>query len=390
MRFCVEVNCATTKKFGQAAFGDTFVSKKVSNGKRVIAVLSDGLGSGIKAGVLSSLTATAALNTVEQNLTPKKTAELIYRTLPECSLRKISYSTFTIADIIPGKKAEIVEFDNPPYLLIREGKLVSVEKSMVEFTGAGSLKKIYISNFTPEYGDRIVFISDGVTQSGMGTAKYPLGWGIENFSQFILGEIAENPEISARDLSEKVLQRSIMNDIWKAKDDITCSVIYVRKPRNTLILTGPPYRQSMDSHLADSFSEFDGSKIICGGTTAQIIARELNRQIDVVLKRTSTNLPPPSVMEGADYVSEGILTLCKVAEYLEDKNFSPSIDDPASKITEILKNSDQIKFIVGTRINEAHQDPNMPVELEIRRNIVKRICKELEKNFLKETEIEYI
>ena len=93
-------------------------------------------------------------------------------------------------------------------------------------------------------------------------------------------------------------------------------------------------------------------------------------------------------MEGADLVTEGILTLTRTAQLLE-KDEPPREKNPAAKLYDILVESDSIQFVVGARINEAHQDPNLPIDLEIRRNIIKRICKVLEEKYLKETSIQY-
>lgn len=388
MKYCVEVSCKSQRKEGQAAAGDTFLSKKLDDGKRVIAVLSDGLGSGIKAGVLSALTATTALNTMAQNLSPRKTAELIYRTLPVCKERRISYSTFTIIDIYPGIRCEIVEYDNPLFVLIRNGGIVTTDTQEIQFTGGGTIRNMKISDFVPQNGDRIIFFTDGVTQSGMGTHKFPLGWGKSAVEEYILGLVQKNPEISGRELAKKVVSQSIRNDILKARDDITCSVVYIRHPRRLILFTGPPYREDRDKELANRFFSFDGKKIVCGGTTASIVARELNLKVNVDLFEGG-DLPPPSRIEGADYVAEGILTLSRVYDYLKMDSI-PEIKNPATTICELFLNSDNIHFMVGTRINEAHQDPSMPVELEIRRNIVKKISKILELKFLKETKIEYI
>jgi hypothetical protein len=143
--------------------------------------------------------------------------------------------------------------------------------------------------------------------------------------------------------------------------------------------------------MADLVRDFKGRLAISGGTTANIIARELGRDVRVNLKNFDPSLPPKSEMEGIDLVTEGILTLGRVAEMLE-KNESPeeSARNAASELLELLLSSDNIRFVVGTRINEAHQDPNIPVELEIRRNVVKKIARLLEEDHLKEITVSYI
>jgi hypothetical protein len=156
-------------------------------------------------------------------------------------------------------------------------------------------------------------------------------------------------------------------------------------------MTGPPYDQNKDKTLSSLLREFPGKKIICGGTTANIISRETGKTVTVRLDKLSLDLPPESFMEGVDLVTEGILTLGRTVKYLEErKDVDNFCDDPAAKIVKMLLDSDAISFVVGTRINEFHQEPNMPVELEIRRNVIKKICSLLEDVYYKETKIQYI
>ena len=197
-------------------------------------------------------------------------------------------------------------------------------------------------------------------------------------------------DISARDLARSVVQEASMYDGYTPKDDITCGVVYFRNPRDMLVMTGPPVHPENDSEIARIFSLFDGHKVICGGTTANILSRELNRPIKVSLKDFDPKVPPSSSMEGADMVTEGIITMGAVSEILEnDANLVGLKTNAATKMVELFLNCDRIWFVVGTKINEAHQDPNMPVELEIRRNVVKKIASLLQDKYLKEVNIQY-
>jgi hypothetical protein len=178
-------------------------------------------------------------------------------------------------------------------------------------------------------------------------------------------------------------------DINGAKDDITCGVVYFREPRDLLVFTGPPYHPESDAEIAKTVASFRGRKIVSGGTSAQIISRELDRKIEI--GDTLPGGPPLSKMEGIDLVCEGILTLSAAAELLAENNFFKTRKEtPALRMTEYLLNSDRIVFIVGTKINEAHQDPTMPEELEIRRNVVKKIAALLEDTYLKQVHIQYV
>ena len=95
-------------------------------------------------------------------------------------------------------------------------------------------------------------------------------------------------------------------------------------------------------------------------------------------------------MEGIDLVTEGILTLSRVERLLAEDRREASPDNPADRMLQMLADSDKITFLVGTRINIAHQDPTLPVELEIRRNVVKKIKSKLERKWLKDVDIKYI
>ncbi|HPH03454.1 MAG TPA: SpoIIE family protein phosphatase [Spirochaetota bacterium] len=392
MNCCIDVDSAQEYKQGQLVCGDTFLSHRVKEENRTILVLSDGLGSGIKASVLATLTATMATRFISNCKDIRRTAEIIMRTLPVCKVRKINYATFTIVDISSDLETQIIEYDNPPVLIARGNDFLAPERQTISVgDSTASTKNVRYTTFRALPGDRIVMLSDGVTQSGMGTRSWPLGWGIEHVEEHVRGEIRQDGEISARELARSIVKRALGNDVWRAKDDTTCGVVHFREPRELMVLTGPPIDRTRDRDMADMVREFTGRLAISGGTTANIIARELGRDVRVNLRDLDPSLPPKSEMEGIDLVTEGILTLGKVAEMLENGD-SPeeSARNAATELLGLLLSSDRIRFVVGTRINEAHQDPNIPVELEIRRNVVKKISHLLEEKHLKESTVSYI
>jgi hypothetical protein len=395
--YFVEVGSYQLSKAGQNAPGDVFLSRKIHESDRIISVLSDGLGSGIKAGVLATLTGTLATGCIAADMSIKKTARLIMRSLPVCSERKISYSTFTIVDVDGGHDVRIIEYDNPSYLLIRQQSEVEPVKIDIPVTKdkrIGAHPKpatLRWSTFKTRFGDRLLFFSDGVTQAGMGTKALPLGWGFNGVKDFAVELISDAPDISARELARSIVMRAAYYDGGTPKDDITCGVIYFRAARRLLVVSGPPVHPEDDAELASKFASFEGKKIICGGTTANIIARELKKRIHVSLKVMDFTIPPPATMDGADLITEGIVTLGKVVEYLEqDARPEHLPENAATMILRHLLDSDTIYFLVGTKINDAHQDPNMPVELEIRRNVIKRLGALLEEKLLKQVSIQFI
>ncbi len=385
----IEIESCQKNKHGQDICGDSFMTHKLAEEDRVISVLSDGLGHGLKANILSTMTATMALKFTASDVDLICSSETIMNALPVCRVRNISYATYTIVDIRMQTDISIVEMDNPPFLLIRNGEAITVPFKEVESPSLeGRKMKTYSLKACPE--DRLVIISDGISQSGIGTEQFKLGWRVDGCKRFVLDQVCRDPQISARSLAGKILAEALEKEVGgKAYDDMTVAVFYFRKPRRLLVLTGPPFHQNRDAHFANIFDTFKGRKVICGGTTANIVARELNRELVDHLETTDGDIPPIATFEGADLVTEGLLTLTKVAQFLE-KGETTSRRNAASMLLERLLESDSIIFLVGTKINEAHQDPTHPMDLEIRRNLIKRIAKILERKYLKDAYVRYI
>ena len=387
----IEVDSCQRAKHGQFISGDVFLTRKVEPEGRIISVLSDGLGSGVKASVLASMTATMALKFTASAMDIHRSAEIIMDTLPICSVRKISYSTFTVVDMASTGQTRIIEHGNPSFLLVRpKGELI-VEKTEVR-PKRWEDRVISFSSFDVQREDRIVFFSDGITQAGMGEFRTPLGWGLQSVEKFVREKIARYPQISARELSRLLVAKAEEVDGLSAKDDITCGVVYFRSPRQLLVMTGAPFNRAHDHDLAKMAEKTQGRKVICGGTTANIVSRLLNRPIQIDMRQELDRKVPPSArMEGFDLVTEGTLTLGEVLRLLEE-GFAPEEmkSNAAVRLANMLLDSDIVKFAVGTRINEAHQDPNIPVELDLRRNIVKRIARVLEDKHMKRVLIQYL
>lgn len=391
-QFYIEVKCEQRNHDGERICGDVFLTERLKEENRTIAVLSDGMGHGVKANMLATLTATMAMNFTKEHRDFRRIAEIIMNTLPVCSERRISYSTFTIIDIEADGSTSILEYDNPNALILRDGEPFDPEWQELIMEGEKNAgKRLRQCSFVPQKEDRIVFYSDGISQSGLGSDQFPFGWGDESANQYVVDLVKSNPQISAGRLTLKMVNRAFANDGYKLKDDTSCVSLYFRVPRKLMICTGPPYEKEADQLLADRVRAFDGRKIVCGATTSDILARELEVEIEDSLEFTDPDLPPISFMPGFDLVTEGILTLTKVSNIL--RNYGPATKlstGPADEIVKMLIKSDEIHIIIGTRINIAHQDPNLPVDLEIRRTVMKRIARILDEKFLKKITYEYI
>ncbi len=388
----VEIDMQQKTPKGEIACGDVFDSRIIKKDGRTILVLSDGIGHGIKASVLATLTATMALNYSTLHTKPEVSARIIMRALPKSSDGKESYATFTLIEIEEDGKVRIINYDNPPVLISRNGSLFKPKEYFLEIKGEENVGKILrCREFIAHKEDRMVFMTDGVEQSGLGSNRYPMGWGLERISKFILNQIAKQPQISATKLSRKIINQANINDRFSLIDDCSCGVIYFREPRRLMLITGPPFYKIKDQKFVDQINNFDGKKAICGGTTAEIVARGLNLELTSEHDFSDTSLPPIAHLEGFEIVTEGLLTIGRVEELLENYTSETRLgNSPADEIAKLLLQHDFIHLIVGTRINWAHQAPDLPNDLEIRKVVVKRLIKLLEKKFFKEIFAEFV
>lgn len=388
----VEMECSQLFHDGEDVCGDDFLFERLEAENRHLAVLSDGLGSGIKANLLASMTTTMAMKFIRSDMDVLQSAEIIMDTLPVCEVRRISYATFSIFDLQIGGKSRIIEMDNPPFIHLRNGNDLKVNRqSMVSERWPD--RRVRLAEIYAIAGDRLIAFSDGVTQAGLGQPGNKFGWRREGALAFIQKAIEKDPAISARDLSQMVVMAARgQNKDNRCIDDISCMVIYLRKPRRMRLLTGPPFRADSDAAYADLVRNFDGKIVLSGGTTANIVSRELGRplEVDMKLVMKAGSLPPPAKMKGVDLVTEGILTLTDVAQRLEaDPPLTTPVPLVSKELIALFRASDEIEFVVGTKVNEAHQDPSLPVDLEIRRNIVRRLKHILETKYRKRVLLRY-
>jgi hypothetical protein len=390
--FFIDVSCRQNNCWGERVCGDVYLARYFKEEGRNIIVLSDGMGHGVKANMLGTLTATMAINFTREHKETPRIAETILKTLPVDSEKNSSFATFSIVDIEPDALTTIIEYENPQCMVLRETEIYNPEWTCLLLNTDRKVgREIMTCSFQAQIEDRIILFSDGVVQAGMGSTYSPLGWGLENVQQFILEIVKADKDINSSDLAFRVISEAYKKDGFQCKDDTSCVVIYFRKPRKLLVCTGPPSLPEKDKEMAQKVKDFEGKKIICGGITGEIISRELNLSIDETPLNYDPELPPMNRMENIDLLTEGIITLNKVNNILNSYNSSYEFSkSPADQIVELLLSSDDIYFLIGTSINEAHQDPNLPVELEIRRTVVRRIIRTLEEKFLKKVKYEFI
>lgn len=388
----VEIESFQFTKTNQAACGDDIQIKVLEDENRYLAVLSDGLGSGIKAHILANMTTTMALRYMQSNMDTLQSVETIMNSLPVCEVRKISYATFSMIDLQLGGITRIIEMGNPGYIHLRGTEEVAPLKHEKIASPSWPEREVDCYEIKMEPGDRLIVSSDGVTQSGLGEGpQYRFGWRRSGEMEFIQQKIKDTPKISSYALARSVAFQAYNISKNVCHDDISCLVIYMRNPRVMRLLTGPPYYRENDADYAACANLGEEHTVICGGTSATILERAYNKktEIDLSQLRPGDKLPPAGRLPGIGMVTEGILTLTCVCRALENNTPLEELPRTARQIINMITQHDRIEFIVGTKINEAHQDPNLPRDLELRRGIVRRISEALNKNYRKVTEISF-
>jgi hypothetical protein len=382
MKIYIDVGWAGLSKYGEELCGDNV--EVVHTSDFVVAVLADGLGSGVKANILSTMTSKIIATMFENGATLEEVVETISNTLPVCQKRNLAYSTFTIIQATRDGQAYVVEFDNPSLFYLHEGKLFPLKWHEREICG----RKIKETRFKVLPGDLLVTVSDGVVHAGIG-GVLNLGWRWNEVGNYIEKLLKMKPD--AQTLSKWLITTCEQLYAGRPGDDTTVLALKLRTPRTLTVAVGPPQNKADDATITRIVMEEPGAKVVCGGTTGSIVARELGTEIKVDLKDLNPETPPFGKLKGVDLVTEGIITLSKTLELLkqiEDLQEIPEDKNAVTLLAKILLESDKIKFLVGRAINPAHQNPDLPLSLALKMQVVNEIAETLE-NRGKKVELMY-
>lgn len=376
---CIDLGYNSLNKFGETLCGDHIDVINQEDNSTII-VLADGLGSGVKANILSTLTAKIISTMMAANLPVEECVETIAATLPVCSVRQIAYSTFTIIRIVNGEEAEIIQYDNPHVILLRDGKGVEIPKNELII---GS-KKIYHSRIKLKEHDVFIAMSDGCIHAGVGH-NLNFGWERKEIIDFM--ETLAPVGYTAKTLSTMLLEECNRLYGYEPGDDTTACVVRIRKREPMNLLIGPPANRDDDQKMMALFFSKEGKHIVCGGSTSKIVAKYLGKKVYPQLDFFDPNIPPIAEIEGVDLVTEGIITINRVLEYANDylaDNNTYSLwcfkQDGASKIARLLfEEATDINFYVGTAVNPAHQNPDLPINFNIKMQLVNELTDCLKK-----------
>lgn len=386
-KFYIDIACKQQNCKREKVCGDTFLYRRASGGTRSIIVLSDGMGHGVKASILSNITASMIVNFNYEKLNVEHLARTILKSLPVCNIRKVSYSTFSIVDIdLVGGVATIIEYDNPKRLIFSGAKRLLTIDEVFAVKSAIRNQVISSTRFKISEGDRIVLMSDGVSQSGMGT-KYRFGWGRDTVESYVKQMIEKEPYISSEEVARRVVWESICNDGGVTNDDVSCAVITIRKPKCVLLCTAIPTGDVDEEYIA-MLNNFVGTKIICGYLLATMISQKTGKTIEKTNVSKDPNIQPDWNMEGIDIVSESLVTLSIVHDLLENGEAYKEREGIAFKIVEALLENDIINIVIGRQRNKGWV--YKIDDYDLRLNIMLHIIESLEKKYSKEVNVTYI
>ena len=382
----IETSWASLNHWGEELCGDKV--ETVIMPDATLLILSDGLGSGVKANILASLTAKIIASMMREGVDLKDVVETIASTLPVCKVRQVAYSTFTVIQCDTDGNAYMVEFDNPSLVLLRDGKRIYVPWKEQVISG----KRVREARMKLCLGDYAVAFSDGVVHAGVGRTL-SLGWQHEAAVKFL--EDNYQPGDTAAQMQHRLLQKA--NDLYEGSpgDDTTVACMHLTVPVPLCVMVGPPVKPEDDEAVVGELLQCPGIKVICGGTTSQIVSQVTGRDLSIDLAYFSPDVPPIAKMEGIDLVTEGVVTLGKTLDILEEllNSKDPGVltraKDGAHLLAQALADKcTSARFLVGRALNPAHQNPDMPISLSIKLRLVKDIASCLQK-MGKPTEIKF-
>lgn len=364
----IESGGANVCKFGEILCGDSLTVANIAGGK--LMVLSDGLGSGVKANILATLTTKIATRLMERGLPLEEVVDTLSDTLPECKVRKIAYSTFTLLKVQDDGRVYLAEFDNPPTFFLKRGYSSELRYT----TRTCGTRKIREAHVHVEAGDWLIAVSDGEIHAGIG-GLLNLGWDWDKIAKFLETQVYE--DISAQKIAQILVDQARQLYQGKPGDDTTVGVLKIRPKRYANFMIGPPVKREDDTAVVERFLALPGRKIVSGGTTAGIVGKMLDKDVVVDLSTMTSKIPPTGKLEGIDLVTEGVHTVNHALEILEKVSDIEELvgeRDGSSRLAWEFLFADSINIFLGQAINPAHLNPNLPQEMGFKSRSVQAVA----------------
>lgn len=373
----IDIAVESLNKFQEELCGDHV--EITENEYSKIIVLSDGLGSGVKANILSTLTSNICSTMLRLGSNIIEVLETLEKTLPVCKVRELAYSTFSIIQIYNDHRVQIIEFGNPRVVYIRNGELLKLSEQKIKFKE----KEIVQSFTTYKKGDTISIFSDGVVHTGIGKYIY-LGWQWEEVVRVLKTKSVKTK--TAKSIAKDIIDICNVFSDFEPGDDTTCVVIKIRDIEKVTLFSGPPKEVEKDEDVIHDLIYSRGKRVVCGGTAANICSRVLKKQIQTNFNYDNPNIPPYAKIDGVDLVTEGVLTINEAVRILNEsdqEDFNPKVlqnDNGASKLADMIINDcTHLDILIGNSINPAHQNPFFPDDLNIKWKTTLALIKAVER-----------
>lgn len=357
--FYADIGYGSLTKEGEMICGDHVEQVQCEDGSTV-AVLADGLGSGVKACILSTLTSTMLSRMIAEELPVEACVNAVAEALPVCSVRELAYSTFTVLHISTSGLLSVFQYDNPPAILLRDGEEVEIPFSSRTI----GEKVIESARLQLRRGDVIIAISDGVENAGVahGGVSYEGKWGRADIVEYM--EPISVVGFSAKTMNTILLDECFKRYVAEPGDDTTALTICMKTREQVNVLVGPPANIADNKKMMALFFSKKGKHIVCGGTTAKIAADYLGEKIvDDPYIQSDPDVPAMGKIEGVDLTTEGVLTIGKVLQYAEDYledngtyvQWCYSRDSASLMARTLFEEATDIDFFIGSAVNPAHQ-----------------------------------
>ena len=334
-------------KTGKIVCGDSFLSERTFDYTEF--VLCDGIGSGVYANIAAISCASRISELIRSGLSQGHACEKVADSMHRARQEDIPFSAFSAVRVLHDGQYAIYSYEAPEPILIRDG-FASVLKPRYYTSG---YEVIGESAGTLNIGDSLLLCSDGATQAGLGHG-YTFGIGAEGLADYL--NHCFNQNMSLNEVPDRVLEMTQRISGGRHEDDTTVAVLTCREANEITVLSGPPTIKSKDPAYIERFMASPGKLVVCGSTTAEILARELGRNLQLKSPGTSFGNPPEYKMDGIDMITEGAVVLNQINNILDESPDQFVNDSPAERLCAMFMNADVVTFIVGRSINDAHNE----------------------------------
>jgi len=368
----IDIDFLQSSKKDTDPCGDTVWFKRTIYHTTIIC--ADGIRSGVRAYIASQMNVARIAQLLESGMSLQEAFLSIVKSMSQWRDYTMPFTAFIVARILNDGTTTIFNYEMPsPILVIRNRASVLQSEPVLIDTGVASSAHCRLLE-----GDGLVLMSDGITQSGMET-NYPNGWGSEGAQKYMSQQLTHG--LSMFQSARKAFHQAKLNDGEFNGDDRTMLFAQSHAGKIVEVLTGPPLDENKDEEFVNRFWEAEGVKVICGATTADIVARYKFSQLRVEQNPVTLSTPPRYFIDGVDLVTEGAVTLNQVHNLLEEEDLDRDSDMSAAvDLAKILKSGDRIVFTVGQSLNPANKDIVFRKQGILQRNkIIPMIAAKLER-----------